>query len=365
VPACTVPLPCRYRVTIPTAALLSFRLGGSDGVSVESAKWAWALGALGFEVLTVAGSGPVDRCLPGLAIGALEPPTRAEVLDALVDADLVVVENLCSLPLNPAAGAVVASALAGRAAVLHHHDLPWQRAELAGYPAPPDDRHWRHVTINELSRAQLLARGIGATTIYNRFDPAPFGGSADRQAEAGRAVRAAWHLDETTRLVLQPTRALPRKNVAGGIQVADELGAVYWLLGVAEDGFGPELERLVGATGVPVLRGWPDGLGPDTDVASAYAACDVVVLPSTWEGFGNPAIESAVYRRPLVIGPYPVGRELASFGFDWFDLEEVPRLGRWLAEPVAALLDRNARIAAERFALEDLPGALAGVLPAW
>ncbi|MDA8148716.1 MAG: glycosyltransferase [Actinomycetota bacterium] len=334
-------------------------------MSVESAKWAWALGALGFEVLTVAGSGPVDRCLPGLAIGAPEPPTRDEVLDALAEADLVVVENLCSLPLNPAAGAVVAGALAGRATVLHHHDLPWQRAELAGHPAPPDDPHWRHVTINELSRAQLLARGITATTIYNRFDPAPFGGSAARQAEARNAMRAAWHLDETTRLVLQPTRALPRKNVAGGIRAAAELGAVYWLLGVAEDGFGPELERLVDAAEVPVLRGWPDGPGPGRDAGSAYAACDVVVLPSTWEGFGNPAIESAVHRRPLVIGPYPVGRELASFGFDWFGLGEISRLGRWLDDPDASLLDRNARVAATRFALEDLPSALADVLPTW
>ncbi len=354
-----------YRVAIPTAALLSFRLGGSDGVSVESAKWAWALDVLGFEVLTVAGSGPVDRRLPGLAIGAPEPPTRDEVLDAINDADLVVVENLCSLPLNPAAGAVVASALAGRPAVLHHHDLPWQRAELSGFPPPPDDRRWRHVTINELSRRDLLRHGIEATTLYNRFDPAPFGGSVDRLAEARRAVRAAWDLDETARLVLQPTRAIPRKNVAGGIRVASGLGAVFWLLGNAEDGFGPELERLVARADVPVLRGWPDGLAPPHDVASAYAACDVVALPSTWEGFGNPAIESAVHRRPLAIGPYPVGRELASFGFDWFALGETPRLDRWLTAPTDPLLDRNARVAAEQFALDGLPGALAAALPPW
>ena len=34
----------RYRGRIPTAALLSFRLGGSDGVAVEAAKWQDALG---------------------------------------------------------------------------------------------------------------------------------------------------------------------------------------------------------------------------------------------------------------------------------------------------------------------------------
>ena len=81
--------------------MVSFRLGGDDGVAVEAAKWAAALGRLGWDVRTVAGAGPVDTLLPGLAMHAPEPPSRAEVEGALADADLVIVENLCSLPLNP------------------------------------------------------------------------------------------------------------------------------------------------------------------------------------------------------------------------------------------------------------------------
>ena len=84
--------------------MVSFRLGGEDGVAVEAAKWAGALGLLGWTVRTVAGAGPVDAVLPGLAMDAPEPPTRAEVDGAIADADLVIVENLCSLPLNPASG---------------------------------------------------------------------------------------------------------------------------------------------------------------------------------------------------------------------------------------------------------------------
>ena len=72
-------------------------------------------------------------------MGASEPPDTAEVERALSGADLVVVENLCSLPLNPGAASVVADVLRGRRAVMHHHDLPWQREHDVGMPPPADD----------------------------------------------------------------------------------------------------------------------------------------------------------------------------------------------------------------------------------
>jgi glycosyltransferase involved in cell wall biosynthesis len=348
----------QYRVPIPTAAIVSFRLGGSDGVAVEAAKWAAALGTLGYAVYTVAGDGPVDRLVPGLSIGGAEPPTDKEVVDALDAADLVVVENLCSLPLNPAGADVVARALAGRPAVLHHHDLPWQRPQFLEAPPPPDDPRWSHVTINELSRTELGARGITASTVYNAFDTGTVRGSV---AATRRAVRRVLGIDDDARLVLQPTRAIPRKNVAGGIALSEFLGATYWLLGPAEDGFGPETARLIDASRAPVIFGWKDPSISSVD--DAYAACDVVALPSTWEGFGNPTIESAIHRRPLAIGPYPVADELAAFGFRWFPVGQPAALDTWLSDPDPGLLGHNAAIADTHFSLRDLPAKIARVLP--
>ncbi|MDZ7732289.1 MAG: hypothetical protein U5R31_03530 [Acidimicrobiia bacterium] len=112
---------------MPLCAFVSFRLGVTDGVSVVVDGWRTALDALGFDTLTVAGEGAVDRRVAGLGLGAPEPPDVGEVERALVDADLVVVENLCTIPMNLPASRVVAGVLRGRPAILHHHDPPWQR----------------------------------------------------------------------------------------------------------------------------------------------------------------------------------------------------------------------------------------------
>jgi glycosyltransferase involved in cell wall biosynthesis len=337
---------------VPTAAIVSYRLGGRDGVSIEAEKWRWALSALGFAVSTVAGEGPVDHLVSGLAIGDVVPPDTAALAAALGPADLVLVENICSLPLNPGASAAVAQACRGRSSVLHHHDLPWQRAHLAHHGVP-DDPAWRHVTVNDRSRVELAERGITATTIYNAFDPHPKVGDRAR-------TRAALAIDRDELVVLQPTRAIPRKNVAGGIALAEALGATYWLLGPAEDGFGPELDRLLASARCRVVHG-PGPTAARERVEDAYGACDVVVLPSSAEGFGNPALESAVHRKPLCVGPYPVAAELARFGFDWFALDEPGRLADWLAAP-DDLLERNLAVARRHFSLNDLPGRLGAVL---
>ena len=60
-------------------AFVSFRLGLTDGVSVVTGHWQRAVESMGFDTVTVAGEGPVDRTVAGLELAAANPPDLDEL----------------------------------------------------------------------------------------------------------------------------------------------------------------------------------------------------------------------------------------------------------------------------------------------
>lgn len=351
----------------PSAAVVSYRLGGDDGVSVESRKWTAALRELGFAVRRVAGAiedtgEPDDIELPGLAITDPDPPDSRALRRALDGADLVIVENLCSLPLNEHAARAAAGVIAeARSRVLlRHHDLPWQRPSTDHLAAefPPRTEGALHATVNLRSRRELLARGFAHVyAVHNRFvlDPPP----GERAA-----TRRQFGFGADDLVVFQPSRAIERKNVAGGMRFASELArrcdrdVRYWLSGPAEDGYAPTLARLVERSPVGVTCG---RAGRSAD---AYAASDVVVFPSTWEGFGNPTIESIAARRPCAAFPYPVLSEILASGVRLFSTDQPDAVATFLRRPPEVreqYFEVNVRRARLSFAIEDLPAAIDAV----
>ncbi len=376
----------------PTAALVSFRLGGPDGVSVQAATWGRALERLGYVVRRVAGEladgpHPGDVVVPGLGVAAQTapgpggqrpagaPPPDSEVLEAaLAGCAVVVVENLLSLPLNLAAAEALTRVLqrvvqAGSARVLlHHHDLAWQRPETAHVTAlPPQLPGAVHVTINDFSREELAGRGFEAVTVRNAFD-------LDAPPGRREAARVALGAGADDLVVLQPTRAIARKNIPAALALAEGLAGrrpagavVYWLPGPAENGYGPELERLVAGARVPVVLTRPGDLDLDgsarATMADAYAACDLVVFPSTGgEGFGQPVIESVWARRLLAVARYPALEEILALGFRFLPAGDPGVVAAALAAPDEAVFDGNLALARAHFSLDALTERLREVL---
>jgi glycosyltransferase involved in cell wall biosynthesis len=353
-------------VNDPLAVQLSYRLGGSDGVAVEAGKWEWALRTLGFRVRRVAGEleGAVrddDVSLPFLAIDPSEDATAdvPALAASLAGADLVIVENLCSLPINPDASTAAAEALAAHdgAVLFHHHDLPWQRAGLFAPPGiPPRRENSVHVTINEHSREELEHRGFDAVTLRNAFDLDPALGDRER-------TRASLGFAPDEIVLVQPTRAIPRKNIPGAIAFAGGLATLLhdrsvrlWITGPAEDGYHDVFERLVADAPIPIT------IGRASSVADAYAAADLVVFPSTWEGFGNPVIESIAHHRPIAVGNYPVLDELRAFGVELLSIDDAAAAARWLQAPRPEVISANLERVRPHCSLVDLPGRITDVL---
>ncbi|MCA1844892.1 MAG: hypothetical protein LC792_17205, partial [Actinobacteria bacterium] len=333
------------------ASMVSFRLGGPDGVSVQAATWGRVLERLGYSLRRVAGEladgpRPGDVVVPGLAVAAEAAPgpagqrpaapggpSASELQAALAGSAVVVVENMLSLPLHLEAARVLTRVLAELPAetrvLLHHHDFAWQRPETAEITElPPRLARAVHVTINDFSRRELAERGIEAVTVRNAFDlDAPPG---DR-----KATRAALGVGSDDVLVLHPVRAIARKNIPAALRLAEGLAARlgrtvrYWLPGPAEDGYAATLAEVLGGSTVPVLRTHPVGLG--LQMGDAYAACDLVVFPSTGgEGFGQPVIESVSADRPVAVLSYSSREEILALGFSFLRADEPDAVARAL-----------------------------------
>ena len=255
------------------------------------------------------------------------PRRSAEVERALAGADLVVVENLCSLPLNPAASAVVAAVCAGRPTVLHHHDLPWQRAHLAHLPPPPDDPAWAHVTINELSRRELA----GAWLPPARSAPLQH----VRPRSACRATGPA--CGSALRLAGLRSAPPPANPGAGTQERARRRGP----------GRGGRGRLLVARAGRGRLRArarrasWPTPAARSSWASRRVGAPSPTptarVTPSCCPRRGRASATPRSSRPPTGArwpsGPTRWRHELAAFGFRWFDALEPSGLGRWLDAP--------------------------------
>jgi glycosyltransferase involved in cell wall biosynthesis len=101
-----------------------------------------------------------------------------------------------------------------------------------------------------------------------------------------------------------------------------------------------------------------------TSIPDAFAAADVVLYPSLWEGFGLPPLEAAVHRRPIAVGRYPVADELRALGFRWLPPDDPAPLAAALDDPagITSDLDVNHELVRAHYSLAALQDALRDLL---
>lgn len=349
----------------PRVCYVSHRLGGYDGVSIEAAKWQRALAHLGFDITRVAGyfadqADGTDVELDGLwaaVAGELPPPPDiGAITDLCRSHDVLILDNVGTLPsATPCALAFETAALrAGIPTIVRHHDPPWQVSitQCASHPRfPLHDPRMLHVAINRHTEHEFrcrypeLKQFNAITTVYNTVD------IASLQTGRRRVTRRAMNIGDRDILVAHPARNIPRKNVPAAIEFASQLHlrsrmrVHYWLTDPVGD--------IAGDGNVVIHRGHAENM------ADLYAAADFVALPSVWEGWGLPVVESAAAHRIAVTNRYPILDEIHSQGIVTIDTENIETASQLIRNRTRyrAVATNNYR-SARRLDSQELPTTL-------
>jgi len=237
--------------------MFHYKVGGTDGVSLEIDKWKHVLEEMGHTVHLCAGDlGTVEGTLieemyhhrpdaerlnhntfrqlrdyPDDAAYRAELLGLADTVERRVrdfveerGIDFLIPQNVWSVAVSPSVSIALARVMRDLQlpTLAHHHDFYWERTdgvaltcrtaiELADKYLPPRDPLIRHVVINTLARRELYERkGIEASVVPNIFD---FDAPAWEPDDYNRDFRARFGLRENDVMVLQATRIVQRKGI--------------------------------------------------------------------------------------------------------------------------------------------------------
>lgn len=363
---------------------ISTRLAGTDGVSLETGKWAAIFERLGHKVYYCAGE--LDPGLHGLLVPEMHfthpevqwvhdrsfgttdavPDLESRITSlathlrenvqrfvSAFDLDLLVVENALAIPMNVPLGLALTEFIAetGIPTIAHHHDFYWERdrfqvdciPDVLARAFPPNLPSVCHVVINTPAQKSLREqRGLESTVIPNIFD---FARAAPGMNAFSRDLRATLGLTDDHLMILQPTRVIRRKGIELSIELVRRLREpqnVARLLGkepvlvithrAGDEGmeYLEKLERQAQQVSVPLIYA-ATRFGPRSSLVNrqkvyrlwdAYVHADFVTYPSRYEGFGNALLEAIYFRLPLLVNRYNVYvADIVPLGLDLIEIE--------------------------------------------
>ena len=374
---------------------ISTRFAGTDGVSLESAKWAEVFWE--DEHISYWYAGQLDRasdismCIPeayfhhpdnewinhqlwgrkhrspdvGRRIRELAEYLKLTLYEYVdrFDLTVLVIENALTIPMHVPLGIAITEFLVETEipAIAHHHDFYWERDrfQISSIPDylelafPPRVPRLQHVVINQEAREDLAWRkGIPSVLIPNVLDfatppPPPDDYAADIREEIG--------LEPGDKLILQPTRVVPRKGIEHAITLlrrlkdprcklvishkAGDEGTEYMnqLIQLARD---ENVDLRFFGDRVADLRQLTNEGQKIYVLKDLYPHADLVTFPSIYEGFGNAFLEAIYFNVPILVNRYRVFvRDIEPKGFrlpainGFIDRKAVEEVRRILDDP--------------------------------
>lgn len=348
------------------------RFAGTDGVSLEAAKWAKVLWHYRHTSYWFAGKLDTDPAVSMLVphayfghqdiqwinerifgkstrdpevtrrIFSLAEHLKRSIYEFVrkFDIEILVVQNALCIPMNIPLGVALSTFIAETnfPTIAHHHDFYWERdrfsvnaaGDLLRMAFPCTTPSIQHVTINsEAQRALSHRRGVSSVLVPNVLDfETPPPGLDDYNADFRQSVG----LDPDDIIFLQPTRVVPRKGIEHAISLIKSLNNPKCKLVISHES-GDEghdylhaLQEMAEHQGVD-LRFIPDRIGEERGytaagekvylLADAYLHADFITYPSLYEGFGNALIEAFYYRKPVLVNRYSIFvSDIEPKGFD-------------------------------------------------
>ena len=351
---------CPFCSSAHNVGFISTRFAGTDGVSLETAKWAIVFQRQGFRCFFFAGEldRPPDCSYLSEEAHFIHPDIKdiynncfgvhkrnrqvtqkvmklkKKLKDDLYKfiekfaINLLVPENALTIPLNIPLGLAITELISetGIPAIAHHHDFFWERQqfltnavwEYLNMAFPPHLPSIRHVTINSSGDNQLSLRtGISATIIPNVMD---FENPPPPIDEYSKDVRQSLGIADDELFVLQPTRVVKRKGIEHAIEIVHRLGKKAKLVishASGDEGYDyeqriMEYSKLMNVNTVFVSdiinerRGMTETGKKIYTLDDIYPHADLVTYPSTFEGFGNAFLEAVYFRKPIVVNKYSI-----------------------------------------------------------
>jgi len=402
---------------------VSTRFSGTDGVSLESSKWAEVFEQGGESCFWFAGQ--IDR---NTAKSTLVPEAHFQneqntwinkqvfgrkgrddritelihilrsflksQLHRFIDKfkiDLLVAENALAIPLHIPLGLALAETIVEKQipTIAHHHDFYWERkrfsvnavSDYLRMAFPPGIPDIKHIVINSEAQEQLALRaGISSVIIPNvlDFENPPF-----PDIKKAELFRDSIGLNSDDLMILQPTRIIQRKGIEHAIELIKRLNdpAVKLVITheAGDEGFeyAEWLKEYADEQGVDlrviairIANPWTNGSN-SYSLWDVYPHADLITYPSLNEGFGNAFLEAVYFKKPLLINRYatfvrdiePLGFSLANMnGFISKEIVENIREILESDERRTQMVNLNYEIAKRHFSYSVLRNKLAAIM---